>query len=203
MTMTRDDYVPAAGKHWLLFLYDPLVALTSREGQWRGAILDSLALEAEDTVVDVGCGTGTLAVMAKGRAPNARVIGVDPDPRALARAERKAKRKGMTVDFRQGFGDQVATLIGVGKATKAVSSMVLHHMPRAAQLATITAMRDALAPGGSIRIADFPGGHFNGPAEHSLIDDLAAAGFENARTLGRFRVAFAGAILVGAEKPTR
>jgi SAM-dependent methyltransferase len=162
-----------------------------------------LALKAEDIVVDVGCGTGTLAVMAKARSPNARVIGIDPDPRALARAEGKAKRNGVAVEFRQGFGDQVATLAGAGKATKAVSSMVLHHMPREAQLATIAAMREALAPGGLLRIADFSDGHFGGLAEHDLVGDLAAAGFENARTLGRFRVAFAGAILVGAEKPKR
>lgn len=203
MTMMRDDYVPAAGKHWLLFLYDPLVALTSRESQWRGTIIDSLALTREDIVVDVGCGTGTLAVMAKARTPGARVIGIDPDPRALARAAAKAKRKGISVEFKRGFGGETPALVGAGTATKAVSSMVLHHMPRETQLATIAAMRDALKPGGSIRIADFPGGHFNGPEEHSLIGDLSAAGFENARSLGRFRVAFADAILVGAEKPQR
>lgn len=201
--MTRDDYLPAAGKHWLLFLYDPLVALTSREGKWRGAIVESLALKDGDVVVDVGCGTGTLAVMAKARMPQAHIIGIDPDPRALARAERKATRKGAAVEFKRGFGDEVAALVGQGKATKAVSSMVLHHMPRAAQLATIASMHDALVPGGAVRIADFTGGHFNGPAEHNLIDDLTAAGFENARTLDRFRVAFADTILVAAEKPAR
>ncbi len=79
-------YLPAAGSRWLLPFYDPFVALFSREHKWRGAILNSLELKSDDVLVDIGCGTGTLAVMAKQRAPNAKVIGIDPDPDALARS---------------------------------------------------------------------------------------------------------------------
>lgn len=203
MTATRDDYVPAAGKHWLLPLYDPLLALLTREKKWRGMILDSLALKPGDVMVDVGCGTGTLAIMAKTLQPGATVIGIDPDPNALARAAHKAESKRASVGFQRGFGDETATIVGRGVATKAVSSMALHHMPRDMHLRTIAAMRDALAPGGAIRIADFVAGHFGGAADGDLVKDLAQAGFENARPLQRFRVAFSDAILVAAEKPRR
>jgi FkbM family methyltransferase len=204
MDVTRDDYLPAAGRHWLLPLYDPFLALLTRERRWRGQILEALDLKPEDVVVDVGCGTGTLAIMAKERVQGAQIIGIDPDSRALARAQKKAARKGVAVTFHRGFGDETAKIVGEGRATKAVSSLALHHMKREVQLATIAAMQAALRPGGAIRIADFVGGgHFNGHAEGSLIADLAAHGFENARTLGRFRAAFADAEIVGAEKPLR
>jgi SAM-dependent methyltransferase len=203
MTIARDDYLPAAGKHWLLPLYDPLLALLTRERQWRGKIIASLDLKAGDKVVDVGCGTGTLAVMAKQTEPGAEIAGVDPDPNALALARKKATRKGAAVSFHHGFGDETAKLVGAGNTTKAVSSLALHHMPREMHLRTIAAIRDALKPGGAIRIADFVGGHFGGAPEADLVQDLRAAGFENARVLHRFRVVLSDAVLVAAEKPAR
>ena len=196
-------YVPAAGLRWLLPFYDPLLALFTRETKWRGMILESLELKPNDVLVDVGCGTGTLALMAKQGTPRAEVIGVDPDPDALARCAAKAARKNTTVSFLQGFGGDVARLVGTGRATKAVSSMVFHHMSPEVQVETIAAMRDALAPGGLIRIADFIEGQFEGPSEARLIGDLKAAGFENVRTIARFRIAFANAALIGGEKPKR
>lgn len=203
MAVARDGYLPAAGKHWLLPLYDPLLALLTGERRWRGQIIASLDLRAGDRVVDVGCGTGTLAVMAKQAEPGAEIVGVDPDPNALAIGARKASRKGVSVAFRRGFGDETATIVGPAGATKAVSSLALHHMQRQMALQTIAAMRDALKPGGAIRVADFVAGHFAGTPEGDLVQDLTAAGFENARVLHRFRVAFSDAVLVAAEKPAR
>src|SRR5262245_48771895 len=111
-------FVPAAGMRWLLPLYDPFVALFSNERKWRGATIDALNLKASDTLVDIGSGTGTLAIMAKARVPSAKVIGVDPDPDAIAQSKRKAARKGYNVTFLQGFGNEAAKLIGNGQATK-------------------------------------------------------------------------------------
>jgi len=201
MTTAHADYVPAAGKHWLLPLYDPFLALFTREKRWRGLILDSLELKAGDVVADVGCGTGTLAVMAKQRAPGAEIVGVDPDPNALKVAARKAQRKGASLVLHQGFGRDVARLVGDGRADKAVSSMVFHHMQADAQAETLASIHQALKPGGALRIADFATGHHLPGPTGSLERDIAAAGFENVRTLAQFRVAFNDAIIVAAEKP--
>lgn len=199
--MTTQDYLPAAGRRRLLPLYDPLIALLTRERRWRGAILESLDLQPTDILVDVGCGTGTLAVMAKQHMPQAQVIGIDPDPDALSRAQRKAAAKGVAVTFHQGLGNEVARLVGPGRATKVVSSLAFHHMPPEMRAQTIAAIHETLMPGGALRIADFVGGHFGGPAETRLLTGLTAGGFENARWIGGFRVIFIKVTLVGGEKP--
>ena len=201
MNTAHGDFVPAAGHHWLLPLYDPFLRLFTREKRWRGRILDSLDMRPGDVLVDVGCGTGSLALMAKEGVPHASIIGVDPDRKALAKAEAKARRKNLSLELHTGFGSDSARLVGAGRADKVVSSLAFHHMPAEMQAQTLSSIWQALKPGGLLRIADFASGsHLPGPTGR-LAADVAAAGFENVRTLGGFRVAFADVTLVGAEKP--
>ena len=54
-------------------------------------------------VLDIGCGTGTLAVLIKRSHPEVEVVGLDPDPKALARAQQKADRAGGLGPVRQGL----------------------------------------------------------------------------------------------------
>jgi len=201
MATTHQHFVPAAGQRWLLPFYDPLIALLTRERRWRDAILDALDPKADDIIVDVGCGTGTLAVMAKAREPGAEIIGLDPDPDALARASAKALAQSMTIAFARGFGGDVAKVAGAGRANKIVSTLAMHHMSGEAQAQTLAAMREALAPGGAVHIADFTGGHFfHGADSGKLIADLTAAGFTQARKVGEFRTVFGRVTHVSARK---
>src|SRR5436190_22095648 len=69
------DYVPAAPQLWL---YDFLVALLTRESRWRPALLRQIDPKAEDSIADIGCGTGTLLALIGRTARSAVLIGVDP-----------------------------------------------------------------------------------------------------------------------------
>ncbi len=82
-------YLPAAGHDWSLPLYDPIVKLLGGDAA-RKALLEQAALRPGQRVLDVGCGTGTLATLIKQLYPDVEVVGLDPDPKALARARRKA-----------------------------------------------------------------------------------------------------------------
>ena len=106
MEDTHRGFLPAAGRDWLLPLYDPFVKLLGGDSA-RRALLDQAALEHTAHVLDVGCGTGTLVVLIAQRYPKARVVGIDPDPRALARARRKARRGGVSVELDRGYADSL------------------------------------------------------------------------------------------------
>ena len=87
---SRRTFLPAAGRDWLLPFYDPFVKLLGGD-QARQRLLDQAALQDGHRVLDIGCGTGTFAVLIKRVHPDVEVVGLDPDPKALARAHRKAE----------------------------------------------------------------------------------------------------------------
>lgn len=150
-----EGYVPALGFKPLTPIYDFTLAVATRERTWRGALVDRIALQAGETILDVGCGTGTLAIIMKRRAPDARVIGIDPDPATLAIAARKAEAAGVDIEWRRGFARDAAKLSRSDRPDKAVSSLVFHQVPIAEKRAGLAAMFEAVRPGGWVHIADF------------------------------------------------
>ena len=74
------DFVPALGVHALTPLYD-IAAWIAGERRIKRRLLDGAGITSGADVLDLGCGTGTLAIMAAERAPSAHVVGLDVDPR--------------------------------------------------------------------------------------------------------------------------
>jgi len=66
-------------------------------------------MQPGEQVLDVGCGTGTLAMEVQSRVGRAgRVAGVDPSPQQIARARSKAARRNVPIDFQIGVIEQLA-----------------------------------------------------------------------------------------------
>lgn len=151
--MSRDaQFTPAAGRFVPTGLYDWLLALLTREGVWRAALLDAVNPQPGERILDVGCGTGTFAIQLKQREPNAVVVGIDPDPDARRIAAAKSGSKDVTVDWLPGFARDAANH---GRFDKVVSSLVFHQVPIAEKRAGLAAMFAATVPGGSIFVADY------------------------------------------------
>jgi ubiquinone/menaquinone biosynthesis C-methylase UbiE len=147
-------FLPAAGRDVFLPLYDPFTRLFGFDGV-RRVLLDQAALQPHFRVLDVGCGTGTLAILIKRLYPALEVVGLDPDPKALARARRKAERAGVAVQFDRGFSD------ALGYPDRAFdrvfSSMMFHHLDEADKEPTLREIRRVLKPGGRLELLDFEG----------------------------------------------
>lgn len=146
-----DRYVPAAGRESLNSYYDAGVKLTMREKKWRPLIVDRVAAEDPDTVVDIGCGTGTLALALAQRLPRARVVGVDGDRDILDKAMRKPGAE--RVEWFEGRADSLP--FADGEVGAVVISLVLHHLQPEAKRAALTEAHRVLRPGGHLFIADF------------------------------------------------
>lgn len=151
--MDQPGFTPALGRAFLTPLYDLALRLATREPLWRRLLLEQVAPTEGDAILDVGCGTGTFAILMKLAAPRSRVVGLDPDPSVLATARQKAARAMVEVEWRQGFARDASEFRG--QFSKCVSSLVFHQVPEAEKEAGIGAMFDTVESGGSVHIADY------------------------------------------------
>jgi ubiquinone/menaquinone biosynthesis C-methylase UbiE len=178
-------FLPAAGHDYFLPVYDPLTSILG-VNRARRALLDQAGLRAYHRVLDVGCGTGTLAIAIKRDYPSVDVIALDPDSKALARAERKAFRAGVSVRFDQGFADSLA----YREATfdRVFSSLMFHHLEHDDKEKTLSEIRRVLKPGGRLEFLDFDGSNVNrrlkDNAAQQILKLMERAGLVNATRTG-------------------
>lgn len=152
MLEAKRDYVPAAGKDWLLPLYDLLLRLIGAERVKR-ELVEQAVIEPNQVVLDTGCGTGSLAVLIKGLHPEAEVVGLDPDPKALVRGRRKAEQVGLSVRFNRGFAQQLP--YPDGSFDRVFSSFMFHHLDLDAKQQMLKDSLRVLKPGGTLHLLDF------------------------------------------------
>jgi ubiquinone/menaquinone biosynthesis C-methylase UbiE len=147
---SKRTFFPAAGWDWALPIYDPCARLFGADRFYR-TVVDWLALAPGHRVLDIGCGTGTLAVHIQQLHPRVAVVGLDPDPRALARAARKAARAGVEIHFDRGFSDQLPY---ADASFDCVFSNIFSLLPHEEKVTTLGEVRRVLRPGGSFHLLD-------------------------------------------------
>jgi ubiquinone/menaquinone biosynthesis C-methylase UbiE len=147
------DYLPAAGHDALLPGYDLLTRLFG-----FNRVHETLIAQAEladgHRVLEIGCGTGNLAIRAKKTHPAVSVVGSDPDPLALSRAQRKAAQLN-GIHFERGYAQQLP--YADGEFDRVLSSMMLHHLDDDAKSAAAAEVFRVLRPGGRLHLVDMGG----------------------------------------------
>ncbi len=158
----KSSFVPATGVHWLLPLYDPLVAFCTREGKSKQWLLNQIEFESEQQILDFGCGSGTLlsamADCAKSLGYDGlRFVGVDADERILRQAESKLGH------VNDGSSTSVELLCHHGprlpyasdQFDACVCSLVFHHLTAEEKKGTLGEFRRILRPGSSLYLMDY------------------------------------------------
>ena len=147
-------FTPAAGYHFLTPFYDAGVAITTRERRWRGRLGELMAPAPDDIILDVGSGTGNLALAIARRGGGARYLGIDPDDAATRIARDKTARLSPQPDFRVGFFT-AASIAAWPMPTKVTICLVLHQVGLAEKARLLREAWLCLAPGGQLYIADY------------------------------------------------
>ena len=151
---TDRSYIPAAGRDWRLPLYDPITKLLGVD-RTRRRLVAQAELTPGHRVLEVGCGTGSLLIDIGRRHPAVELVGLDPDPKALARAERKARRAGVRLRLDRGFSD--AMPYEDASFDRVLSSLMYHHVPPDEKPAMFREIHRVLKPGGRLELVDFAG----------------------------------------------
>jgi ubiquinone/menaquinone biosynthesis C-methylase UbiE len=158
--MTHENSTPGAAGIVLhsAAAYDLLVWLYTlgRDGLFREKVLDLARLEAGESVLDVGCGTGSLAIAAKQRVGLAgEVYGIDASAEMIARADKKARKVGVEVTFKNEAAQ--ALPFQDARFDAVLTTRMLHHLPRKARQLSAREMRRVVKPGGRVLAVDFGG----------------------------------------------
>jgi ubiquinone/menaquinone biosynthesis C-methylase UbiE len=159
--VTTNDGRTTAGTKGLILhsavrYYDVLAGLLTlgRERAFRERLVGLARIEPGETVLDVGCGTGTLAIAAKRRVgPEGVVHGIDASPEMIARARRKAAKAGMDVVFETGVVESLP--FPDARFDVVLSTLMLHHLPRTGRQQCVREIRRVLRPGARLLAVDF------------------------------------------------
>jgi SAM-dependent methyltransferase len=183
----RHDYLPAAGHDLLLPAYDLITRVLGMPPAY-----DMLVAQAElfagARVLDIGCGTGNLTIRARRAESAVQITGIDPDPRALE----KARKKAPGVTFERGYAQELP--FADGSFDRVLSSMMLHHLDPEMRRAALGEAYRVLRPGGSVHIVDVVGRHLSvAHADGELPGLLREAGFDCA-DLGSRRLRLVGPV---------
>jgi ubiquinone/menaquinone biosynthesis C-methylase UbiE len=119
----------------------------------RRQTADLAGIKIGDRVLDVGCGTGDLTIVAKSRAGSAgEVVGIDASPEMVATARQKVARQGLDIRFQPGlienipFPDHYFDVV--------LSSLMMHHLPEELKDRGLAEIYRVLKPGGWLLVVD-------------------------------------------------
>ncbi len=155
------DFIPALGFSRLTPLFDYVAAIAVRDRVLKRRVLEHAAISEGEAVLDVGCGTGTLAVEAARAAPGVEVTGLDADPVVLGKARRRAAAAGPSIEFDE--GRSVALPYPDASFDLILSTLFFHHLPDEAKRQTASEVVRVLRPGGRVVVGDL------GPAQDPLM----------------------------------
>jgi ubiquinone/menaquinone biosynthesis C-methylase UbiE len=134
--------------------YDRGMALLTL-GRWRRVHQDIAGrLEPGSEVLDLGCGTGALAVMLARQ--GIRVTGVDADPAMLAEARQRLREEGLEsqVTLQELGAVDLDTAFGAGVFDAIASSLLFSELSADEIAYTLAQCRRSLRSGGRLLVAD-------------------------------------------------
>ena len=215
----RTGYLPALSYDWLTPLYDPLVRLTTREQAFKRGVIAQAGLRAGQRVLDLGCGTGTLMLLARAACPGVNVVGLDGDPNILRIARSKGDRRGDHLPLVCGLSRELP--YADASFDRVLSTLMLHHLSGDEKQRTLREVIRVLRPGGEMHVADWGKPHtrlmaaasawlrFGGHHHDRISDNLSGrlpelfrgAGFDAAQESVQFSTCFGTLALYRARKP--
>ncbi|MCW5600404.1 class I SAM-dependent methyltransferase [Nitrosomonas sp.] len=149
----QPHYIPALHFHWLTRWYDPMMKYLFHDEALKKTLVNQTYIQSGQTVLDMGCGTGTLSLMIKQSQPNAKVHGLDIDPQILDMANKKVRQTGSHIDLQQGS----ATCLPYPNESfdHVFASLVLHHLTRQDKQQALKEAFRVLKAGGKLHVMDF------------------------------------------------
>lgn len=139
--------------NWQAPIYDGCCSTFGLGEPFRRETLRHAELRPGERMLDVGCGTGVLALLAaEATGPAGEVVGIDPAPRMIAIARAKARETGSAAQFKLGVIERLP--FEDASFEVVLSSLMLHHLPSEVKRAGLQEVYRVLKPGGRLVVVD-------------------------------------------------
>lgn len=156
-------------KHWITKVldfgagvYDPILRATVNELQFREKLIELAELKGDERALDIGCGTGSLALMVAKILNSGSMCGIDISSNMVDRARAKSERNGYIIDFRVGSSTHLP--YQNGEFDVAFTTLVYHHLNVEEKRETLGEIHRVLRQGGryvSLEFGEFPTDRFH------------------------------------------
>lgn len=134
--------------------YDPLIQWGNAGKKFKTHLVKQATLQPNETIMDLACGTGTLALLIQQLQPGVQVIGVDADPKILLIAKEKIKETQVSnITFEEGFSDKLP--FSNNLFHHIFTSLFIHHLTLEIKKKTFKEVLRTLRSGGQFHIIDF------------------------------------------------
>lgn len=203
MSKTQTPYIPALSYDWLTRFYDPLIKWGMQEDIFKNALIEQAQIKEGFKLLDIGCGTATLALLIKHQQSSSEVYGVDGDDQILAIAQEKVANSGLAINLKKAMAYKLP--YPDNYFDRVFSSLVFHHLTTENKEQAFSEILRVLKPGGEFHLADWDKGQnilmkiasltvrfldgFQTTADNfqgRLQDIFANAGFEQVRRTQQF-----------------
>lgn len=148
---SKRDFIPAFGYHFLTPFYESINRLIM--GRLWKAVAQKVVERAPEkvSVLDLGCGPGTVLRLIRDRRLDLRLTGIDIDPKILAIAKKKAE--GKNIAFRQSSLEELP--VENGSVDIALSTLAFHHLREATKRKSFREVKRILGANGLFFLCDF------------------------------------------------
>lgn len=146
------NYIPALGYHWLTPFYDWVMGAAGGH-HYMSTLIEQARFEHGHRVLDVACGTGTLAILIKRKYSAIDMIALDCDEQMLSRGEQKAVLMNAGLQFDLAFAEKLPYPDSC--FDRVVSSLFFHHLIWENKMRVAGEILRVLKPGGELHVMDW------------------------------------------------
>lgn len=148
----EQKYIPALLFNFLTPFYDIMVNLGIPVSSLNNEIINSAEIRDNHSILDIGCGTGTLVIEIKKRYPMSEVTGLDGDPKILNIAGGKIKKRQLDIKLVEGMSYSLPCADNT--FDRVFSSLMSHHLNHENKARTFSEAFRVLKPGGEFLLFD-------------------------------------------------
>lgn len=145
-------FAPAFISNLFTPFYDLVVTQGGLGKSLQEKVLQYAQIKDGESILDIGCGSGTFVTMAKSTYSNSRVVGIDPDENILTVAKKKLSKNNLRVELFDAWAEKLP--FDTQSFDIIVSSLTFHHLPTEIKEKALKEIKRVLKKHGRFILAD-------------------------------------------------